>query len=307
MADPAPELAAGVALPVPAPGERWCVGAVILDASGRVFAQRRSPGRRLFPDTWDLVGGHVEEGESLLGALAREVAEETGWRLRRVVRSLGVWTWVGDDGLGLRHEVDFVVEVEGDLGRPALEWDRHPEYGWFGPAELHRLKEHKVSADQLVYRVAARALGAPELPPDAELLAALAGMDAAGRGWLAGPGGLDLALRDAPPGRPVPPAGPPFAGRADGTRYHLSGGAVLAVAADGRAALVADTLGEAVELALGLPHWWRAEGGAPPPGLPPVGWRGIVPAAPAILRARLADAVSRTTPELAAAVGGRAA
>ncbi|MEU8844329.1 NUDIX domain-containing protein, partial [Streptomyces roseus] len=104
-----------VELPLPASGEVWTVGAVILNRDGKAFAQRRSPHRRLFPDTWDIVGGHVEVGESLLEALAREVREETGWHLCRVRRFLGASTWTGDDGAGLRHEADYLVEVEGDL------------------------------------------------------------------------------------------------------------------------------------------------------------------------------------------------
>ena len=67
----------GVGIPRPADGELWTVGAVILDGHGRAFAQKRAPGRRLFPDTWDIVGGHVEAGESLLDSLVRGVAEET--------------------------------------------------------------------------------------------------------------------------------------------------------------------------------------------------------------------------------------
>lgn len=115
----------GVEVPVPLPGTLWTVGAVILNEDGAAFAQKRGPDRRLFPDTWDIVGGHVEAGESLLGALAREVEEETGWRMRHVRRFLGTSTWTGDDGGGLRHEADCLVEVEGDLGRPALEWSKH--------------------------------------------------------------------------------------------------------------------------------------------------------------------------------------
>ena len=133
----------GVEVPVPADGELWTVGAVILDAQGRAFAQRRAADRRLFPGTWDIVGGHVEPGETLLGALAREIAEETGWRLRRVRRSLGVVTWTGDDGLGLRHEADFLVDVDGDPERPVLEWSKHSGFGWFGPPDLDRLKENR--------------------------------------------------------------------------------------------------------------------------------------------------------------------
>ncbi|MFI2762265.1 NUDIX hydrolase [Streptomyces echinatus] len=147
-----------VEVPVPAPGELWTVGAVILNRDGEAFAQKRGPHRRLFPDTWDVVGGHVEAGESLLGALAREIEEETGWRLRRVRRFLGIATWHGDDGAGLRHEADYLVEVEGDLDRPALEWSKHSAYGWFGRDTLDRLKENREPGEFLVHDLVARAL-----------------------------------------------------------------------------------------------------------------------------------------------------
>jgi 8-oxo-dGTP diphosphatase len=115
---------ADVEIPVPADGEVWVVGAVVLNQDGRAFAQKRSPDRRLFPDCWDIVGGHVEPGESLPAALAREVEEETGWHLRRVRRLLGITTWTGGDGTGKRHEADYLVEVDGDLDRPP----------WSGPS-----------------------------------------------------------------------------------------------------------------------------------------------------------------------------
>ncbi|MFJ9613423.1 NUDIX hydrolase [Streptomyces noursei] len=144
--------------PVPAPGELWAVGAVILNRDGEAFAQKRSPHRRLFPDAWDVVGGHVEPGETILEALAREVEEETGWRLRHVRRYLGTTTWNGDDGAGLRHEADYLVEVEGDLDHPALEWSKHSTYDWFGPESLDRLKENREPGEFLIHDLIARAV-----------------------------------------------------------------------------------------------------------------------------------------------------
>ncbi|MFF4084166.1 NUDIX hydrolase [Streptomyces sp. NPDC001777] len=94
------------------------VGTVVLDQSGRVFAQRRSPDMRLFLNCWGITGGHVQPGASLLNALAREVEEETGWHLHSVRRLLGITTWTGDDGAGEQHEADCLVEVDGDLDHP---------------------------------------------------------------------------------------------------------------------------------------------------------------------------------------------
>ncbi|WP_354379190.1 NUDIX domain-containing protein [Streptomyces sp. PvR034] len=151
-------VAAGVEVPDPAPGEVWTVGAVVLDRDGRAFAQKRGPHRRLFPDAWDVVGGHVEAGETLLEALAREVEEETGWRLTHVRRFLGTTTWTGDDDGGLRHEADYLVEVDGDLDRPALEWAKHSGYDWFGPDDLARLKENRAPGEFLIHDLITRAL-----------------------------------------------------------------------------------------------------------------------------------------------------
>ncbi|MFJ2770452.1 NUDIX hydrolase [Streptomyces sp. NPDC087300] len=119
---------------------RLVVGALIRDPYDRIFVQRRSPGRRLFPDCWDVVGGAVEDGEALLDALGREIAEETGWRLRRVLARVAHEEWTAD---GVRHiESDYVVEVEGNLAVPALERDKHTEFAWIAADEVSLLDEN---------------------------------------------------------------------------------------------------------------------------------------------------------------------
>ena len=64
----------------------FCVGAIVHDRVGRLLLiQRgREPGRGL----WSLPGGRVEPGESEHEAIEREMAEETGLRVR-VVRLVG--------------------------------------------------------------------------------------------------------------------------------------------------------------------------------------------------------------------------
>lgn len=119
---------------------RRVVGALIRDPCNRIFVQRRSAERRLFPGCWDVVGGAVEEGESLRDALRREIAEETGWRLRRVVALVVHEEWVAE---GLRHvESDYVVEVDGDLSSPVLERDKHTEFAWIAADEVSLLDEN---------------------------------------------------------------------------------------------------------------------------------------------------------------------
>ncbi|GGQ44947.1 NUDIX hydrolase [Couchioplanes azureus] len=128
-------------------------GALVVDADGRMFFQRRSAERKLFPNTWDIVGGHVEPGETVTEALAREVHEETGWRLAAVLGVAGEHTWTGDDGLD-RHETDFLVRVDGDLSQPRLEEGKHTEFRWLGPGELAVLDENRELDDGMIRRIA---------------------------------------------------------------------------------------------------------------------------------------------------------
>jgi 8-oxo-dGTP pyrophosphatase MutT (NUDIX family) len=96
-----------------------CVGALIQDEHHRVYVHRRTAERRLLPGIWDIVGGHLERGETPERALARELEEETGWRLREIQSVVTDWEWE-HQGV-VRRELDYLVTVDGDLGRPRLD------------------------------------------------------------------------------------------------------------------------------------------------------------------------------------------
>ena len=59
------------------PPKAHIVTALLRDGT-RILLCHRSPRRRVFPDVWDLPGGHVEPGELPGPALARELREELG-------------------------------------------------------------------------------------------------------------------------------------------------------------------------------------------------------------------------------------
>lgn len=50
---------------------------VLVDERGRVLFLKRSGNTEKYPNQWDLPGGHLQENESLLAGLKREVFEET--------------------------------------------------------------------------------------------------------------------------------------------------------------------------------------------------------------------------------------
>ncbi|MBX9390529.1 NUDIX domain-containing protein [Streptomonospora nanhaiensis] len=150
-------VAEGIAFPDTGDGRTWVVGAVVTDGRGRVFVQRRSPDRRLFPGCWDLVGGHVEPGETMAEAMRREIAEETGWRLAGVLAELHRLVWTPDDGVP-RHEVDYLVSVDGDLAAPRLEPGKHTEAAWITEDDLDLLHDARDPGDTFVADVAALGL-----------------------------------------------------------------------------------------------------------------------------------------------------
>jgi 8-oxo-dGTP pyrophosphatase MutT (NUDIX family) len=130
---------------------------VVFDSAGRAFVPRRASTARL-PDLWDVVGGHVEPGETVAAALRREVAEETGWTVTGEPRLFYVCEWdLPDEPERTRREFDFIVEVDGDLERPRLAPAEHVEHRWLRRDELDLLDANADVDGGLVRRIIERA------------------------------------------------------------------------------------------------------------------------------------------------------
>jgi len=110
------------------------VGALIIDDRGRLFLSRRGPAARNEHGCWEFPGGAVEWGETLAGALRREMSEE-----------YGIGIEVGE----LLDVVDHILPEEGQhwisptficrvrSGRPdILEPGKSSAIGWFLPHEV---------------------------------------------------------------------------------------------------------------------------------------------------------------------------
>ena len=104
------------------------------------------------------MGGHVEPGESLEAALRRELGEETGWELDRVLGLQEVVDWESRDAGVVRPRREFVLvlTVKTPWSPPRLETTKVTEGRWFGPHELAILNENLPGTDSYVHDLAAR-------------------------------------------------------------------------------------------------------------------------------------------------------
>ena len=135
------------------------VDGIIFNKQNQIFAQKRLPNRRLYPNQWDLLGGHVEKGEDPILAIKREVLEESGLEVKKILRVLDSIEWEND-----REEkmvaISTLVEPLGDLGNPKIETEKVSEYKWIDGSNLETLKQNKPENDTYIFSTAQKALKA---------------------------------------------------------------------------------------------------------------------------------------------------
>lgn len=110
-------------------GDPVAIAVALLVRDGRALLVHRRPGRRHYPDCWDLAGGHIERGELPHQAVIRECLEELGVQVYepRPVDLTGT-----DPGLDVHA---FVVTCwDGEPMNVAP--DEHDELRWFLPEEI---------------------------------------------------------------------------------------------------------------------------------------------------------------------------
>lgn len=106
------------------------VGALLV-RDGRLLLGLRASHKEVAPDAWDLVGGHVEPGETPLAALRREVLEEIGLDVE-AARPFDVVSFVHKGEPGRLH----LFHVTGWRGTPGIANDEHVDLRWFSAADL---------------------------------------------------------------------------------------------------------------------------------------------------------------------------
>ncbi|WP_308271917.1 NUDIX domain-containing protein [Kitasatospora sp. SUK 42] len=131
-----PEFVAGLAADAEAAGITGFVAAAVINHDGRVLLVRRNPDDYM-GGLWEIPSGTVETGETILDALHRETAEETGLTVDQVTGYIGHFDYKNSRG-GTTRQFNFAVTVEKTEPVVLTEHDAHQ---WALPGELPEVSD----------------------------------------------------------------------------------------------------------------------------------------------------------------------
>lgn len=113
---------------------RFSVGAVISEG-GKILLFRREKNDFL-GGIYEIPGGGVEEGESLVDCLKREIREETGLSVKNVIRYVGAFDYPSENG-GKTRQFNFAVIVRSPLVIHLS--TEHDDYKWVTQENFHKI------------------------------------------------------------------------------------------------------------------------------------------------------------------------
>ncbi len=116
------------------------VKALLRNREGRFLLLRRLPAKYPeAPNRWDIVGGRINPGQTLLENLKREIKEETSLDLVEEPRLIAAQDITNVPGREGRHVVRLTYTGNID-GNPILDTEENIEYKWLTLDEIRKIE-----------------------------------------------------------------------------------------------------------------------------------------------------------------------
>ena len=134
--------------------KRVICDAIIFNSDNQVFVQKRSANRLKHPNCWDLVGGHLDEGESLEQCIKREVWEEIGCEVDSIklidtADSICDASMLKEGEIAQERVFRFLVKLKTfDI---VLEQDKTTEYRWLDESQIDITLENRTEKNGITY------------------------------------------------------------------------------------------------------------------------------------------------------------
>jgi len=120
---------------------------LISNAKGEYLLLRRSLEK--YPDVkgrWDIVGGRIETGKTLIENLKREVMEETGLELSGEPNLVAAQDILRKPGYHVVR-LTYIGEAKGEI---KLDIDENDMYKWYSQGELEKLDDTDIFFKELI-------------------------------------------------------------------------------------------------------------------------------------------------------------
>jgi len=106
-----------------------------LHKDGKLFIAKRANTKKFLSGKWELIGGHIEFGETIEEGLEREILEEL--KIEIVIENpYHAFTYVSDNGHKHSVEIDYFARMQNPEQEIELNPKDHSDYKWNSANEI---------------------------------------------------------------------------------------------------------------------------------------------------------------------------
>ncbi|MFA5871182.1 MAG: NUDIX hydrolase [Parcubacteria group bacterium] len=110
---------------------------VFLHRDGKLFIAKRADVKKFLPGKYELIGGHIEFGETIEDGLKREISEELG--IEAIVKNpFHVFTYISENENKHSVEIDYFAKMADPTQKIKLNSEDHSDYRWISEDEIDK-------------------------------------------------------------------------------------------------------------------------------------------------------------------------